>query len=211
MRKYLALMLSAALLLTSCSQLLEEFREEMDAQFEEMEYHAGYDEIEWEDDYDYDEDTVWLSDFEDACYGAPVSGAAEYSADAGGLHLVTIFDRDDEYDTYYNVSYVLPEAWESTYDNPEETQLVACLTVIPGDFIEACEYEIEGEAYSLNNYSASYQTELYAADTGELIAETVLEAPAEECPMFWYFFDTNEDYYSAYDEPLKVWIKDYVQ
>jgi len=202
MRKYLALMLSAALLLTSCGNLVDEVISELN--------DDSYDEIEWEDEYNYDEDAVWLSDFDDSCYGAPISGAAEYSEEAG-LHPVAIFDRDSDAESFYNIGYVLPEAWEATYENPELTELVVCLTAIPGDFVEACEYDIEGSVYTLNNYSATYQTELYATVTGELVAETVLDAPAEECPMFWYFYDSYEDYYSGYDEALKSWIKPYVQ
>lgn len=208
MRKFLALMLPAVLLLTSCSQLIDEVREEVASELDSMEY-------DYDSDYDWDDDDwldgVWLSDFEDSCYGAPVEGGTAYDPEAGGIHKVAIFDRDSDYDTYYNMSYILPEAWEATYENPEETQLVVCLTAVPGEFVEACEYDIEGVDYTLNNYAATYQTELYAASTGELVAETVLEAPAEECPMFWYFFELEEDYYSAYDEPLKSWIKDYVQ
>lgn len=202
MRKLLALFLPLVLLLTSCGSFMDEVRDELAS---ELEY-------DYSDDYDWDEweDALWLSDFDDVCQGAPNVNGTAYTQEPGS-HPVAIFDRDSSYEDFYNTSYILPEVWEASYDEPETTELVVCLTTVPGEFVEACEYDIEGETYILNNYTAAYTTELYEATTGALVDSTTLELPAEECPMYWYFFDLTEDYYPTYDQPLTDWIKPYVQ
>jgi hypothetical protein len=204
MRRLIALMPLLALLLTSCSGFVEEVRNEVESELEAFETYDDY-------DYEYDdyEDMVFLSDFEDACSGVAMDKGTALSE--SGIHPVALFDRDSEFESYYNTSYILPESWEASYETPEETELVVCLTTVPGDFVEACPYDIEGVEYNLSNYTASYEAELYVATTGELLASTMLELPAEECPMYWYFYDLEEDYYPGYDQVLTDWIKPYAQ
>ena len=202
MRRFIALLPFLALLLTSCSGFIDEVREEVISELDS----------EFNSDYDYDtdyEDMVFLSDFDDVCNGAAGTSGSAYTE--SGVHPVVLFDRDSEYESYYNTSYILPEAWEASYEAPEAAQLAVCLTTIPGDLIEACEYDIEGEDYTLNNYAASYEVELYEVTTGELVSSTTLEIPGEECPMYWFFYDLEEDYYSTYNQALTDWIKPYVQ
>ena len=197
-------MLPLVLLLTSCGSVMDEIASELDSEYD---YDYDYD----YDDYDYEdyENMVFLSDFDDACYGAAVEDGTALSS--SGVHPVAIFDRDGAYDSFYNNSYILPEAWEASYETPEETELVVCLTAVPGEMAEACEYDIEGQNYTLNNYAASYEVELYEATTGNLVDSTTLDIPAEECPMYWYFFDLVENYYPVYDQPLTEWITPYVK
>lgn len=202
MRRIALLSLPFLLLLTSCGSFVEDVQDEVVNELES--------EFDTTSDYEYDPNAVFLSDFEDACQGAATKKGVAYS-DAAGTHPVVVFDRDSASETYYQTSYILPEAWEATYENPELTELVACVTTIPGDFVEACEYDIEGVAYTLNNNGASYEVELYEAMSGELVDSTTLEVPTEECPMFWFFYETTEEYYPAYDQALTDWVKPYAQ
>lgn len=203
MRRLLALFLPLALLLTSCGSLMDEVRDEVANEL------GTETDTTTETEVDY-ENMVFLSDFDDVCQGAAYTGGTAYSSESG-VHPVVIFDRDSSYESYYNTSYILPEAWEATYENPELTELVVCLTTVPGEKVEACDYDIEGVNYTLNNYTANYDVELYEATTGTMVSSTTLELPGEDCPMYWYFYDLEEDYYPSYDQALTDWIKPYVQ
>lgn len=153
---------------------------------------------------------VFTSDFEDVCNGvAQVKGTA-YTEEAG-IHPVLLFDRDSDTESYYEASFVLPEAWQVDWQEAGKYQLVTCVTTQPKEMAETCEFDIEGDVYTLNNYSADYAVSLYAATTGEELASTTFNLPAGECPSMYYFSSKNENYYPDYEQSLTEFLKPYVQ
>jgi hypothetical protein len=186
MRRLFALISLLAVLLTSCAA-----------------------EKVYEYEIDYSE-SLYLSDFSNVCDGIPMEYGTEYSAEAG-THPIALFERDSVEEGYLNTSFVFPEEWESTYQNPENTELVVCVTTVPELVVEVCDYDIEGETYTLTNYNASYEVELYEATTAELVSSISFEVLGGSCPAFWFFLEQEENNYPALEQPLIDWVEYYVQ
>ena len=85
-------------------------------------------------------------------------------------------------------------------------ELVVCVTRAPGEFVESCEYEDEkdGSAFILNTHNASYDVRVFAATSGEEIANTTIEVEYGECPMFYMFSDEQEEDTFAYLDGAKL-------
>lgn len=153
---------------------------------------------------------VFTSDFDDVCSGVAQVKGTPYTEEAG-IHPVILFDRDSETASYYESSFTLPEAWQVDWQDAGKYELVTCVTTQPKEMVETCEFDIEGDPYILNNYSADYAVSLYVATTGEELASTTLSLPAGECPSMYYFSSKNENYYPDYKQSLIEFLKPYVQ
>lgn len=156
-------------------------------------------------------DELTIYDFDDSCSGVAVSSATAYS-DAPGTHKVLLFDRDSDTESFYQDSFTLPEQWQVAYDeNAAPVELITCVTTLPKEKGESCDYDIEGDTYTAEMYSADFKVELYEAKTGKLVQETSLSMDAPECPSFKYFTSKVEAEYPDYKQPLIDFLKPYVQ
>ncbi len=153
---------------------------------------------------------VFPTDFEDVCNGIPQSKGTAYTETAG-THPVVLFSRESSSASYYETSYTLPEAWQLDWQEAEKFELVTCVTTEPKEMAESCEYDIEGDAYTLNTYSADYQVNLYAATTGTELASTKLSLPADPCPSLHFFSEKTENHYPDYSQSLTEFLKPYAQ
>ncbi len=192
MQRTFTLFLSSVVFLAGCTSFVNDIRNEFGS------------------DDDFITKSLWLDDFKDVCSGVPYAEGSEYT-DEQGMHPIAVFDRDSKTDSYVNRKGYLPDAWESTFANPELTELVVCLTAEPQELVDSCEYDTDGTVYTLNTYNTNYNAELYSATTGELVDSTILAVEAKECPMIWYFYGIDDNYYPEYNQVLTDWVKPYVQ
>lgn len=133
---------------------------------------------------------VFSSDFDDACQGIPVAGAASYDLDsAAAIHPIYAFARENENETFYERSSQLPDAWKKDWQQAAETELVLCLTATDRQLSQKCEFKEEGEpVYVLETYDTTYEAEVRVAQTGELLEAKTLALKADsDCPMFHMF------------------------
>lgn len=150
-------------------------------------------------------------DFEQVCGGGTVSGATEYSKKPGVHPLIAFEGEDPEYDY---TSMTLPEGWQSDLA-AETTELVLCMDRVSEKKINTCEdYESDDrpEPFDVEVYAATYDVTLYAATTGEVIANGTVEGTDKECP-FLVFFDEEEDVQREYADVsahVRSFVKDYV-
>lgn len=148
--------------------------------------------------------TVW--EYENVCRQGTVNEATVYEVGAGSaVHPILIFQRDsadtNSYDSVTNTILELPETWMVDYEGDATTvELVICVTRVPGEFVEACEYSDEDDdtVFVLNTHNASYDVKVFAATSGEEIASTKIEVAYEQCPMFHMFSDEQSEDTFAY-------------
>ena len=153
--------------------------------------------------------TIW--EYEKVCRQGTVEEATVYEASAETVHPILIFQRDsadtNSYNSVSNTILELPETWMVDYEGDATTvELVVCVTRAPGEFVESCEYEDEkdGSAFILNTHNASYDVRVFAATSGEEIANTTIEVEYGECPMFYMFSDEQEEDTFAYLDGAKL-------
>lgn len=159
--------------------------------------------------------TVFPSDFEAACNGAPVDQAATYEKTAGSIHPIYVFYRETAEEPFIHGSGRVPEAWEKPWEQAAETQLVVCLTPVERTLNQTCEFtsDDDPDTYTLEIYDTVYEVSVRAAQTGEELGSTSLDLKADTCPMFHMFTEgelvdqTNADF----EQALVEFVKPYVQ
>ena len=159
---------------------------------------------------------VFPDDFAQVCNGIALSSAKGYESTPGEIHHLYVFDRDNDSESFSKSYRELPDGWEMEWEESQETQLVACLTVIEETLAETCEFEPDGEetdVYVLETYSTTYDVAIYAAQSGEQLGNTTFELQSEECPVFHMFTEGElTDTSSAdYSQALLEFVKPYVQ
>jgi hypothetical protein len=145
-------------------------------------------------------------DYEDVCRQGTIAEAADYAGEAGKVHPLVLYQRDNADETSYNslgnTTLELPVPWVIEYDgDPTKIELVACITRVSETFVDICEFGDEEEpdkVYTLSVHDASYEVKLIAAKTGEEVANTTIDVAYEQCPMFHMFSDdeTEENSYA---------------
>lgn len=78
------------------------------------------------------------------------------------------------FDTFGDKRAALPET---------EASVILCATVTQSSEVDRCEFETDGEAFSLILMEATYDVALRAASTAEVIATKTMTASNEECPF----------------------------
>lgn len=159
---------------------------------------------------------VFPDDFEQVCNGVAFAPAKAYEPTAGGIHPLYVFDRENDSETFSESYKELPSSWKMEWEESQETQLVACLTVTQQVLANTCEFdpdEGETEGYVLETYDTTYEVSLYGAKSGELLDSTTFDLAGDDCPMV-HFFTEGEytDSSSAdYTQALIDFVKPYVQ
>ena len=151
------------------------------------------------------------ADFDTACRGIGVEGAAEYIAEDGLNHIVALEGEDPTYEAAFGI---LADGWEAGFEEIGSTELVVCLNRTATTEGELCEgFEDEGLEWSVQMNSGTYDVTLREALTGEVIEETSLEAPAEDCLMFSSYSEGDPNPVMEYATPndaLQKWLVDFV-
>ncbi len=159
---------------------------------------------------------VFPDDFAQVCNGVGFAPAKAYEPTPGEVHHLYVFDRPNDTEAYAKSYRSLPEGWEKTWEESQETQLVACLTVTKETLAKTCEFppeEGKTETYVLETYDTAYDVAIYNAQSGEQLDSTSFDIKAGDCPMFHMFTEgeltdkSNPDYSQA----LLEFIKPYVQ
>ncbi|QQR55618.1 hypothetical protein IPG41_03635 [Candidatus Peregrinibacteria bacterium] len=153
--------------------------------------------------------TLFTSDFAEVCNATPLPEAAAYTEEAG-IHPVILFDRMQQ-EPYLERSFALAENWQVDWQEAEKYQLVSCVSFTPKEKSGTCDFDVEGETYTLDLYPATYTVDLYAAQSGAKLASTSLDLPAAECPSMHYFTEKTEAYYPDYIPALSTFLTPYVQ
>jgi hypothetical protein len=157
-------------------------------------------------------------DLEPVCRGTGAAFATPYDPAAAGIHTTVMLAGADVDDLSETSSSLNPE-WIPTFseasDEYASTQLVVCSLRTASVLAEECTgYESDGESTDnvVHLYSATYQFELRAATTAEVLGQTTVEAAATECPSFVMFdADSNsEDWYEDADDQIIDFVKPYV-
>ncbi len=67
---------------------------------------------------------------------------------------------------------------------PGDGSVVACLTITSSTVVNECDFEEEGDRFVLELADATYDVELRAQSTGEIVGSTTgAEGTARECPL----------------------------
>lgn len=159
---------------------------------------------------------VFPDDFSQVCNGIAFERAKAYEPTAGTVHHIYVFHREDASKSFSKSYRDIPEGWELPFEESQDAQLVACLTITGQELANTCEFppeEGETETYTLETYSTTYDVEIYAAKSGELLDNTTLELQGADCPMFHMFtegepIDTSN---ADYSQALLEFVKPYVQ
>ncbi|HEX2239629.1 MAG TPA: hypothetical protein VHJ82_00585 [Actinomycetota bacterium] len=156
---------------------------------------------------------LFSTDIEQVCAGGTVAAAAPYDPSADAIHPMLAFEGAAPELTEMTLDF--PEGWVAQFPDVEKTELVACLDRTKETFVKTCEgYKSDesDETFSVQLYDAEYDVTLYAAQSGEEIASTTLEATDEDCPML-AFFDEGEETqieYASADKQLRQFVQKYV-
>ncbi len=143
-----------------------------------------------------------LTDFGDVCRSVSLPGATAYDPARTGTHpLITMSGEGADYQTSLAL---LPDQWDPVIGEEQTVELVACLARTSTTLIETCTGYLDDDNQDIGNtvelYDASYDVQLIAATTGEVIATTQLDATEDTCPSF-VFFDADESVKPWYAEP----------
>ncbi len=160
-------------------------------------------------------------DFEAVCRRGVVEKAAPYDAENGEIHPVLVFQRQPDRDGYSEISPTtlkLPVPWMVEHgEDYSVVELVACLTAVDATFVKTCDYESRdtGDTILLHLHNTTYEAVLYAAQTGEVIATSVIEAESDVCPLFTMTFSEKKDEEPRYAYPstgdLQTFLEPFVE
>lgn len=147
-----------------------------------------------------------LADLATVCEGQGEAQASALPTDASEPPRLLVLVRDSTAAAYRSeTSDVYFRDWGiSGSGSYPETEVVACLTGFPGDFVRTCEFDISSSdsTYYLDLYGASYNVRLRAAQTGELLEEFGLDAAFRTCPMLHTFSGDGRRERALLDPPM---------
>ena len=150
---------------------------------------------------------VMSFDFEDVCREGSVARAAAYEPEpgSGDVHPVIVFRKDTEgsnsYHEIYPSTLEFPASWMvDTGGDYGVIEIVTCVERVEEEFVRTCDYEDDedDEVYKLDIYNATYEVNVYTAQSGEALGNTTMNAIDEECPMMYFFSEgeSKEDYFA---------------
>lgn len=113
--------------------------------------------------------------------------------------------------SYLNAGDGWTRGWVGVFGDQEaivgdDATSILCIQVTESTEVERCEYEEEGESFTLVMVSASYDIELRNADTAEVVASDSLDVEAEECPGITSF-EAGETERTSYPQPSEEQIQ----
>ncbi len=156
-----------------------------------------------------------LTDFGDVCRGVRLSGATAYDPARAGVHpLVTVAGEPPDYSV---AGFGLPDEWDPVSGQEQTVELVVCLDRVASTFIQTCtgykDDDDQETGRTVELYDATYDVRLVAATTGEVVAQTQLEAAGDSCPMVVYFkpLQTVRPWYAEPTNALTEWLVPLVQ
>lgn len=153
------------------------------------------------------------------CRNYYLPSAPEYSSDSSEIRPVYIYDKikDDDKDftliAYHDIPDIetpIPTDWTLNHEQPENIQLVTCITRTQGEFFQTCEYD---DGYSAEVYNAVYTMRLLSTKTGAEVATTTVQ-PEEECPLIVSFEEGVKNKTELIDienESIRQFIEPYVK
>ncbi|MCP5025837.1 MAG: hypothetical protein GY929_06090 [Actinomycetia bacterium] len=154
------------------------------------------------------------TDFAPVCRETGISNATDYSEAATGLSKMVILEGTDP---DYGFSVVtLPDGWETSFEDIEDTELVACLNRVSASPAELCEGYKDDDSdteWSIQLHDTEYQLTVREATTAAIVAESSFSAPAEDCPMISFFSEGDDVPVLDYDTPdaeIEVFLRPFV-
>ncbi len=145
---------------------------------------------------------VSRSDLQGVCTGGVVEGAPAYEG-AGDVAVFFRANADKAFQLYTPLSGRSLDEWMVT-DDYENAALVVCLTGVEEIQVLSCEYTGDDDRQAtIEYYDMRYQVELYAAQSGELVASTEFTAqvnPRDNCPDR-YAFQSDADVVAVRADP----------
>ena len=156
-------------------------------------------------------------DFDTVCKGEGLPKGMAYDSAQTGIQRITVMSDStigaqyDDYSPHYMSN--APEEWfpqvvDGTYSYAD-VPLTGCIHRTSTTQVDACEFE---DDYTLIVYEATYEVSVRATQTGEVIAQETMTAPAE-CPTMHMFTDGEyeEDYFAVIDDQtIQNFIEPYV-
>jgi hypothetical protein len=152
---------------------------------------------------------VELDDLKKVCYGKGIEDAAPYEKSNEYAASVFYFEKRHDLWRYPGRRHgvTLPKWW-TTWDEPADAQLVACVDMTDKTKVDTCHYE--GRGGGVYVYEANVEIALREAKTGNLIDEfSQTMKPARNCPNIKFGKD-QEGIYPAYDEQLQDFLRPHV-
>ncbi len=148
-------------------------------------------------------------DFEDVCRRGTIDGVPAYVAEPGSgkVHPVLVFENrfsaeNNSFSQIYPSTLKFPVPWMVDYEGDFSTvEVVACLEKEETTFLATCDYQDDesDKVFLLDLYNVNYKVTVYAAQSGEVLANTNIQASVDDCPMFHMFSDDEEkeDYFAS--------------
>jgi hypothetical protein len=156
-----------------------------------------------------------LTDFGDVCRSVRLAGATAYDPGRAGVHpLVTM---SGEAPAYATAGSGLPDQWDPAVGQEQTVELVACLERVSSTVSQTCTGYKDNDDQDTGNtvevYDVTYDVRLIAATTGEVVAQTQLEATGASCPMLVFFTEgeTVKPWYAEPSDALTAWLAPYVE
>jgi hypothetical protein len=149
------------------------------------------------------------SDLHPVCRGTGAEWATPYDPAAAGAHKVVLLEGESESDLSDRSTW-LNQEWQVLFDTATdayaEVSLVVCAIRTGAEKTETCTGYTDDDdpsfAGTVDVYVSTFAVTVRDATTAEVIAETELDAPESECPMFAMFDEgdpSSEEYLADYD------------
>jgi hypothetical protein len=150
-----------------------------------------------------------LEDFKQVCAGKGLENAAPYVLQKGRASSLYYFERRNEDYRWPGRGPGRPTLpnWWTSWDEPANTQLVACVHFVDKKQVDSCHYQ--GAGGGITVYAATVEITLYEAKTGKKIAETSFKKEGPSCPGVKSGTD-QEGLYPVYEQELKAFLASYV-
>ncbi len=156
---------------------------------------------------------LFPTDFQPVCSGETQPRAADYTATETHRALYFATYEDDLLDQ----SSTLPPDWTVAFDENADAyaqvDVVACAVRTADELAQTCEgYEDEetGTSGTVRWHTATYELTVYAAQSGEELGSTTLEAGDDVCPSL-ATFDDGETEIDLYASPSEDDLRSFLQ
>lgn len=149
------------------------------------------------------------SDLHPVCRGTGAAWATAYDPAASGARKVVLLEGDSESDLSDSSTWLNQEwqvLFDATADRYAEVSLVVCAIRTDAELAETCTGYTDDDDPSwegtVDVYVSPIAVTVRDATTAEVLAETTLDAPESDCPMFGMFDEgdpSSEDHQVDYD------------
>ena len=160
---------------------------------------------------------LFPTDLQPVCSGATQSRAADYTP--AGTHKALYFETYE--DDLVDQSTRLPSDWTVAFDenadNYAQVDIVACAARTADELAQTCEgYEDEetGTSGTVRWHTATYELTVYAAQSGEELGSTTIEADDDVCPSIATFDEGQteiDSYASPSEDDITAFLRPFVE